>query len=52
VWAIFSSLDPRVLQFKPGLLMTPDLVEELLDRVAVGVSRAARRATPVGRGAA
>ena len=22
VWAIFSTLDPRVLQFKPGLLMT------------------------------
>jgi acetylornithine/succinyldiaminopimelate/putrescine aminotransferase len=52
VWAIFSSLDPRVLQFKPGILMTPDLVEELLDRVAVGVARAARRAAPVGRGAA
>jgi acetylornithine/succinyldiaminopimelate/putrescine aminotransferase len=51
VWAIFSTLDPRVLQFKPGILMTPDLVEELLDRVAVGVSRAARRATPVGQGA-
>jgi len=50
VWAIFSTLDPRVLQFKPGILMTPDLVEELLDRVAVGVSRAARRATPVGQG--
>jgi acetylornithine/succinyldiaminopimelate/putrescine aminotransferase len=52
VWAIFSSLDPRVLQFKPGILMTPDLVEELLDRVAVGVSRAARRAAPVGQGTA
>ena len=50
VWAIFSTLDPRVLQFKPGILMTPDLVEELLDRVAVGVSHAARRATPVGQG--
>jgi acetylornithine/succinyldiaminopimelate/putrescine aminotransferase len=41
VWAIFSTLDPRVLQFKPGLLLTPDLAEELLDRVAVAVARAA-----------
>ncbi|HEX3222884.1 MAG TPA: aminotransferase class III-fold pyridoxal phosphate-dependent enzyme [Nocardioides sp.] len=40
VWAIFSTLDPRVLQFKPGLLLTPDLTEELLDRVAVAVARA------------
>ena len=23
VWAIFSTLDPRVLQFKPGILLTP-----------------------------
>jgi acetylornithine/succinyldiaminopimelate/putrescine aminotransferase len=40
VWAIFSTLDPRVLQFKPGLLLQPDLAEELLDRVAVAVARA------------
>jgi acetylornithine/succinyldiaminopimelate/putrescine aminotransferase len=44
VWAIFSTLDPRVLQFKPGLLMTPELVDELLGRVADGIARAARRA--------
>ena len=24
VWAIFSTLDPRVLQFKPGILLGPD----------------------------
>ncbi len=30
VWAIFSTLDPRVLQFKPGLLITQALSEELL----------------------
>lgn len=41
VWAIFSTLDPRVLQFKPGVLMTPPLCEELLDRVEVAVSGAA-----------
>lgn len=41
VWAIFSTLDPRVLQYKPGILMTPDLVEELLDRTALAIGRAA-----------
>jgi acetylornithine/succinyldiaminopimelate/putrescine aminotransferase len=40
VWAIFSTLDPRVLQFKPGLLLQPDLAEELLDRVAVAIAPA------------
>ena len=40
VWAIFSTLDPRVLQFKPGILMRPQLCEDLLDRVDVAVSRA------------
>ena len=37
VWAIFSTLDPRVLQFKPGILLGPDLVEEILDRTAVAI---------------
>jgi len=50
VWAIFSTLDPRVLQFKPGLLLTPDLAEELLDRVAVAVASA--RTDSGARGAA
>jgi len=50
VWAIFSTLDPQVLQFKPGLLMTPDLSEELLDRVAVAVAAARDdAAVPGGR---
>jgi acetylornithine/succinyldiaminopimelate/putrescine aminotransferase len=41
VWAIFSTLDPRVLQFKPGLLMTQAECEDLLRRVeiAVGLAR-------------
>ena len=41
VWAIFSALDPRVLQFKPGILMTQGLSEDLLRRVetAVGLAR-------------
>ena len=41
VWAIFSTLDPQVLQFKPGVLMSEPLSEELLRRVdlAVGAAR-------------
>ena len=41
VWAIFSTLDPRVLQYKPGLLMTPELSEELLERTGDAIGRAA-----------
>jgi acetylornithine/succinyldiaminopimelate/putrescine aminotransferase len=49
VWAIFSTLDPSVLQFKPGILMTPDLSEELLDRVEIAIGRAANEvARPTG----
>lgn len=40
VWAIFSTLDPRVLQFKPGLLLSPELCDDVLDRVASAVARA------------
>ncbi|NMM43633.1 aspartate aminotransferase family protein [Rhodospirillaceae bacterium KN72] len=40
VWAIFSTLDPRVLQFKPGILMTQDLAEEMLRRVEIAVGQA------------
>jgi acetylornithine/succinyldiaminopimelate/putrescine aminotransferase len=40
VWAIFSTLDPRVLQFKPGILLGPDLVDEILDRTAVAIGQA------------
>ncbi|MDK1494389.1 hypothetical protein QN219_31050 [Sinorhizobium sp. 7-81] len=31
VWAIFSSLDPRILQFKPGVLMSAALAEEVIN---------------------
>ena len=56
VWAIFSTLDPSVLQFKPGILLGPDLVDEILDRTAVGIGLAredARSGTraPVGAAA-
>jgi acetylornithine/succinyldiaminopimelate/putrescine aminotransferase len=48
VWAIFSTLDPRVLQFKPGILMTQALSEELLRRVEVAIGTA--RAEVMGTG--
>ncbi|TRW88812.1 aspartate aminotransferase family protein [Mycolicibacterium sp. 018/SC-01/001] len=44
VWAIFSTLDPRVLQFKPGLLLDRELAEDVLDRVRSAVGRAERAA--------
>ncbi|MEN4474134.1 aspartate aminotransferase family protein [Mycolicibacterium cosmeticum] len=40
VWAIFSTLDPRVLQFKPGVLLSRDICEDVLDRLSVAVGRA------------
>jgi hypothetical protein len=40
VWAIFSTLDPRVLQYKPGILLRPELCEELLDRTEVAIRKA------------
>jgi acetylornithine/succinyldiaminopimelate/putrescine aminotransferase len=50
VWAIFSTLDPRVLQYKPGLLMTPELCEELLERTeaGIGAARDQARQRPAG----
>ncbi len=45
VWAIFSTLDPRVLQFKPGLLLARELCEDVLDRLEVAVGRARVAAT-------
>jgi acetylornithine/succinyldiaminopimelate/putrescine aminotransferase len=40
VWAIFSTLDPSVLQYKPGILLTPALCEELLERTEVAIGKA------------
>jgi acetylornithine/succinyldiaminopimelate/putrescine aminotransferase len=53
VWAIFSTLDPRVLQFKPGLLKSRELCEELLDRVeaSIGEAREEVRGLPLRRAA-
>ena len=47
VWAIFSTLDPRVLQFKPGLLLSRELCEDVLDRVEIAIGRA--RSAALGR---
>jgi len=49
VWAIFSTLEPRVLQYKPGVLLKPDLVEELLDRTEVAVAASRREAQRLSR---
>jgi acetylornithine/succinyldiaminopimelate/putrescine aminotransferase len=40
VWAIFSTLDPSVLQYKPGILLTPAVCEELLERTEVAIAKA------------
>jgi putrescine aminotransferase len=40
VWAIFSSLDKRVLQWKPGLLLTPELCTEIMQRFDESMPRA------------
>jgi acetylornithine/succinyldiaminopimelate/putrescine aminotransferase len=48
VWAIFSTLDPRVLQFKPGVLLSPELAEELLDRTERAIAAAYREVRGTG----
>jgi acetylornithine/succinyldiaminopimelate/putrescine aminotransferase len=39
IWAIFSTLDPRVLQYKPGILLTDELADEILDRTATAIGK-------------
>ena len=41
IWAIFSQLDPHVLQFKPGLLLTPTECDEILTLTEAGIAAAA-----------
>lgn len=43
VWAIYSMLDPRVLQFKPGVLCDKTYCDELLSRCEVSIGQAARK---------
>jgi acetylornithine/succinyldiaminopimelate/putrescine aminotransferase len=40
IWAIFSTLDKRVLQFKPGLLIDRDMCDEILTRLDASVALA------------
>jgi acetylornithine/succinyldiaminopimelate/putrescine aminotransferase len=40
VWAIFSSLDKRVLQWKPGVLLTPEMCAEIMERFEAAMPRA------------
>ena len=40
VWAIFSALDPSVLQFKPGLLMSDELASEVIERLDQAIEQA------------
>lgn len=37
IWAIFSALDPKVLQFKPGLLCDKALCDDILNRLEWGI---------------
>ncbi len=48
VWAIFSTLDPRVLQFKAGILLEREVCDDILARLetAVGQARTAARKAP------
>jgi len=48
VWAIFSTLDPSVLQFKPGALLTREDADEILRRVEIGIDLARHKA--MGKG--
>jgi hypothetical protein len=44
IWAIFSTLDPRVLQYKPGLLLDPALGAEILQITETAIAEARRDA--------
>ena len=48
IWAIYSALDPRALQFKPGLLLQRELCDEILERLdkAVGEAKVAALGKP------
>lgn len=41
VWAIYSMLDNKVLQFKPGILCTKEYCDELLTKMRRGIGEAA-----------
>lgn len=43
VWAIYSALDPRVLQFKAGLLMSQQLSEEVIELLDVSIANVIKK---------
>ncbi|PIC68017.1 aspartate aminotransferase family protein [Sporosarcina sp. P16a] len=43
VWAIYSMLDTKVLQFKPGLLLDQRYCDDLLNRVETSIGQAVRK---------
>ena len=53
VWAIFSSLDKRVLQWKPGVLLSAEMCAEILERFDAAMPRAREllRAAGTAKGA-
>jgi acetylornithine/succinyldiaminopimelate/putrescine aminotransferase len=51
VWAIFSSLDKSVLQFKPGVVLDVDTCQEIMDRFDAAMPRA-RQLLKTGKWAA
>lgn len=42
VWAIYSMLDTKVLQFKPGILLDQRYCDDLLNRVETSIAHAVR----------
>jgi len=46
IWAIFSSLDKRVLQFKPGVAKDVELCQEIMDRFDSAMPRARQLLKP------
>ena len=40
IWAIYARFDPKVIQFKPGLLCTKEYCDELLEKFEKGVGEA------------
>ena len=49
IWAIYSALDPRALQFKPGLLCDRELCDDILNRLDTAVGQARAEALGTGR---
>jgi putrescine aminotransferase len=39
IWAIFSSLDKRVLQWKPGILLSREMCDEIMERFDAAMPR-------------